>query len=119
MFNNRNQTPKTCNTLSNRSDNESTKIAEQNSGTALFYRNRHFPVSVVYSKEEKMQQTFNRQKLAGRLCRRQGLNKTRSKRSFKVHTKYHANTNRIRKTIQRTINYLSKKKHLHTVNLSC
>ena len=26
----------TCNTLSNRSDNESTKIAEQNSGTALF-----------------------------------------------------------------------------------
>ena len=77
--------------------------------------------------------------LARRLCRKQGHNKTRSKRSLKVHTKYHANTNRIRKTIQRTINYLndpfkniinlSKKSnkqtnkqkthtHLHIMNLS-
>ena len=61
--------------------------------------------------------------LTGRLCRRQGHNKTRSKRSLKVHTKYHANTNRIRKTIQRTINYLNdpfkniinlSKKNTHT-----
>ena len=97
---------KTCNILKNHSYNKSRNIEEQNLEKHRFHCNCHLSVSVMYFKGVKTQQTCNLKKLAECLCRKQRCDKIRFKRTFKGHTKYHANTNRIQKTIQKTMKYL-------------
>ena len=66
---------------------------------------------LCYISKRKYNKLSTFKKLADHLCRRRSKktrsNKTRCKRSFKVHRKFHGNTNCIRKKIQRTMNYLN------------